>query len=101
MNPGVIRLRGYPIQDLIGNVGFPQVVWLMLRGELPSKAQAELLEAALVASVDHGPQSPAVAIARMAMTAGNQLNHAMGSAINVLGDTHGGAGEQCMSLFAT
>jgi citrate synthase len=100
MSPGVIRLRGYAIQDLIGKVSYPEMVWLMLRGDLPTRKQARLLEAALVASVDHGPQSPAIAISRMAITSGNDINHAMGSAINVLGDTHGGAGQQCMELFA-
>jgi citrate synthase len=69
MRPGEIRLRGYAIEDLIGRVSFAQTVWLMLRGELPSAAQACLLEAALVAAVDHGPQAPSIAIARMAITA--------------------------------
>jgi citrate synthase len=32
MRPGVIRLRGYEIQDLIGRVSFPAMIWLMLRG---------------------------------------------------------------------
>lgn len=99
MHPGVIRLRGYAIEELIGRTSFADMVWLMLKGELPSPAAAALLEAALVASVDHGPQSPAIAIARMAVTSGNALNNAMGSAVNVLGDVHGGAGEQCMELF--
>lgn len=99
MSPGVIRMRGYPIEQLIGQVTYPQMVWLMVRGELPTSAQARLLEATLVASVDHGPQSPAIAIARMAITAGNNINNAMGSAVNVLGDIHGGAGEQCMALM--
>ncbi|RWF62785.1 citrate/2-methylcitrate synthase, partial [Mesorhizobium sp.] len=43
MSPGVIRLRGYEIQDLIGRVSFPAMIWLMLRGELPSEDQAALL----------------------------------------------------------
>ena len=56
MRPGVIRYRGYAIEDLIGRVGFAEMVWLLTRGELPTSGQAELLEAALVAAVDHGPQ---------------------------------------------
>jgi len=100
MHPGVIRFRGYAIEDLIGNVGYVQMVWLMLRGELPSPAQAALLEAALVAAVDHGPHAPSIAVARMAVTAGLPLNGAMASAINTLDDVHGGAGEQAMTLYA-
>jgi citrate synthase len=99
MRPGMIRLRGYPIEDLIGRVSFPAMIWLMLRGELPSEAQAALLGAALVAAVDHGPQAPSIAIARMAATCGVGINGAMASAVNVLGDVHGGAGEQAVAFF--
>ena len=44
IHPGKIAIRGYPIQQLIGNVRFPDMIWLMLRGELPSRGQSELLE---------------------------------------------------------
>jgi len=100
MKPGVIRFRGYEIQDLIGQVSFPAMIWLMLRGNLPSAAQGDLLGAALVAAVDHGPQAPSIAIARMAATCGVGINSAMASAINALGDVHGGAGQQAMEIYA-
>jgi citrate synthase len=99
MSPGVIRYRGYPIEQLIGNVGFAQMIWLMLRGELPTPEQGALLEAALMAAVDHGPQAPSIAVARMAATCGVGLNNAIGSAVNLLGDVHGGAGEQAVALY--
>ena len=59
----------------------------------------ELLDAALMAAVDHGPQAPSIAIARMAATCGVGLNNAMASAVNVLGDVHGGAGEQAVEIY--
>lgn len=100
MSPGVIRYRGYPIEELIAQrVSLAQMIWLMTRGELPSKAQGALLEAALMSAVDHGPQAPSIAIARMAATCGVGLNSAMASAVNVLGDVHGGAGEQAVELY--
>ena len=99
MSPGVIRYRGYPIEQLIGRVSLPHMIWLMTRGELPSDGQAFLLDAALMAAVDHGPQAPSIAIARMASTCGVGLNNAMASAVNVLGDVHGGAGEQAVELY--
>jgi citrate synthase len=99
IHPGTIALRGYPIEELIGNVGFPDMVYLLLRGELPARAQAALLEAAMVASVDHGPHAPAIAISRMAVTCGLPVNGAMASAINALDDIHGGPGQQCMELY--
>jgi citrate synthase len=100
IEPGKIRLRGYPIEELIGRVSFPATIWLMLRGELPSREQSALLEAMLVSAVDHGPQAPAIAVARMAATCGVGINSAMASGINMLGDVHGGAGEQCMELLS-
>lgn len=99
VRPGKIALRGYPIQELIGHVTFPQVVWLMLRGELPDPPLARLLEAALVASVDHGPQAPSISIARSAVTCGLPLNGALASAVNTLDDVHGGAGEQALAMY--
>ena len=99
IHPGKIAMRGYPIEELIGNVSFPDMVYLLLRGELPERAQAELLEAAMVASVDHGPHAPSIAISRMAVTCGLPVNGAMASAINVLDDIHGGPGQECMILY--
>ena len=42
IEPGRIHVRGYPIQELIGQIGFAEMIWLMLRGELPAKRQAAL-----------------------------------------------------------
>lgn len=97
--PGRIAYRGYPIEELIGRISFPAMIWLMLRGDLPTPAQERLLQAALVASVDHGPHAPSIAIAQMAISCGLPLNGAMASAINTLDDVHGGAGEQAVELY--
>lgn len=99
IHPGKIAIRGYPIEELVGRVRFPEMIWLMLRGELPTPGQADLLEAAMVPGVDHGPHAPSIAISRMAVTCGLPVNGAMASAINVLDDVHGGAGQQCMELY--
>ena len=98
MRPGVIRYRGYAI-------GCNWAGWLRRNGlvadarRIADFRSGRLLEAALVAAVDHGPQAPSIAIARMAITCGVGINNAMASAINVLGDVHGGAGEQCVQLL--
>ncbi len=99
MEPGRIAIRGNPIENLIGTLSFPQMIWLMVRGELPFEGAANLFEAALVAAVDHGPQAPSIATARMAVTCGAALNQAMASAVNLLDDVHGGAGEQAVELY--
>lgn len=100
MEPGRISLHGYAIGDLIANVGLVDAIWLMTRGDVPTKAQSRLLEQALVASMDHGPQAPSIAVSRMAVTCGLGLNGAIASAVNLLDDVHGGAGEQAVELFS-
>jgi citrate synthase len=99
MEPGVVELRGRPVQELIGSTSLASMIWLMLRGDLPEPRQAALLEAALVAGVDHGPHAPSIAAARMAATCGIGLNNAVATGVNLLGDSHGGAGQQCVEVL--
>ncbi|MBS4020794.1 MAG: citryl-CoA lyase [Dethiobacter sp.] len=99
VRPDSIEFRGYKIQDLIGSVTYPEMLLLLLKGELPGKYQARLLEGVLVAGCDHGPNAPSVAAARMAATCGISFNSCIATGINVLGDIHGGAGEQSMEIF--
>ncbi len=99
IEPGIIRLRGYQVQDLIDRVSFVETIWMMVRGKLPSHDQASLLQKALVAAVDHGPQAPSIAAARMAATCGVGLQGAMSTGVGMLGDVHGGAGQQCMQVL--
>ncbi|WP_405058917.1 citryl-CoA lyase [Kribbella sp. NBC_01505] len=99
IGPGSIRFHGYAIEELIDAVSFPQMIWLMVRGDLPTPGQARLLERTLVAAVDHGPQAPSIAAARMAVSCGLPLNNAIATGVNLLGDIHGGAGQQCLELL--
>lgn len=99
MRPGQIRFRGRPVESLIGELTFPEMIALMVLGRELSEGEARLLDAALVAAVDHGPQAPSIAAARMAVSCGVGLNNAMASAVNMLGDVHGGAGEQAVELY--
>jgi citrate synthase len=99
MAPGVIELRGHPVQELIGSTSLTSMIWLLIRGSLPTPGEAALLEAALVSSVDHGPQAPSIAAARMAATCGVGLNTVIATGAGMLGDSHGGAGEQAVELY--
>lgn len=99
VKPNAIRLRGYAVEELIGRIGFIDMLWLLVRGDLPTSAESRLLEAAMLGGVDHGPHAPSIAIARMAVTCGVDMNVAVAGGVGVLGDIHGGAIEQSMELF--
>lgn len=100
IEPGLIELRGRPVQDLIGSASLVSMIWMLIRGSMPTPGEESLLEAALVSSVDHGPHAPSIAAARMAATCGVGLNTALATGVGMLGDSHGGAGEQVGELLA-
>ncbi len=99
IEPGRIRIRGYDIVELMGKKSFAEIVYLVLKGELPSKAEASMIDAILVSSVDHGVTPPSSLAARTVMSGGNPLNAAVAGGILTIGDTHGGAIEQCARIL--
>ncbi len=100
IQPGQIVIRGERIEHLIESSSYASVLALTVGNLRLSPGQARLLEAALVAGIDHGVRAPSIAAARMAATCGVPLNCAIATGINLLGDDHGGAGEQCMELLS-
>jgi citrate synthase len=94
-----ITIRGYPIEELIGELSYSQMLYLLLCGNVISQRKANLLESVLVAGADHGPRAPSIAAARMAATCGVSFNSCVATGINLLGDIHGGAVENAMKLF--
>ena len=81
-----ILVRGYPLEELIRNLSFPEVVFLTIRGELPTKEQARVLDAALCAIVDHGFFAPTIVAARVVASANPQsIVPAMASGILTVG----------------
>ena len=68
--PGKILIRGYPLEELIGNISYGEMVYLGLKGELPSENKARMLDALFMAISDHGLVSAATPPARI-VCAGN------------------------------
>jgi len=94
-----LMMRGYRVEELIGNIRYSDLVYLLIMGELPSRLKGKLLEATLVAGADHGVPAPSVAVSRIAATCGIPLNCCVATGINLLGDIHGGAAEQLMKIL--
>jgi len=99
IGPGKIRVRGYDIVDMMEKLSFAQAVYLVLRGELPDKKQARMMEAILVSSIDHGASPPSVLGTRTVMSGGNSLNASVAGGVLVIGDSHGGAIEQSARIM--
>jgi len=99
IGPGKIRVRGYDIAEIMEKLTFAETVFLILKGELPSKAEAEMMRAILVSSVDHGASPPSVLGTRTVVSGGNPLNAAIAGGVLVIGDTHGGAIENAARIM--
>jgi citrate synthase len=95
-----ITVRGYDLAELIGTVPFPSVVHLLYTGELPDEAAARLIDAVMVASIDHGAGPPSVLAARTAISGGATLPAAAAAGLLTFGDYHGAAVEAAMAAIS-
>jgi citrate synthase len=94
-----LRIRGLEITQAMENLSFGATVFLLWVGRLPSEGEARIMDAILVSSVDHGVTPPSALATRVVRSGGNPLNAAVAAGILAIGDSHGGAIEQCARLF--
>ena len=99
IEPNRILVRGYPLDRLMGRVSFAQTIYLILKGDLPSREVAEIVEAILVSSIDHGTTPPSCLAARNVATGGAPLNAAVAAGILAISRSHGGAIEACLETI--
>ena len=83
VKPNEIRIRGYPLDGLMGNFHYAEIVALTLKGELPGKAEAIVTDAILSSVISHGFINSSEAIARY-VAAGNP-NPVAACAAGILG----------------
>lgn len=100
IKPNHVAVRGYDIADLMGRISFGQAVHLILRGELPTPEVGRLMDALLVASIDHGATPPSALAARTVASTGASLSAAVASGIMSINVHHGGAIENCARVLA-
>jgi len=97
--PDRILVRGYNLVDLAARRSFGDVVYLLLRGELPAGREGELVEAMLSVMVEHSINAPSTFAARTAANAGTPLQGAVAAGVLTIGENHGGAGEECARIL--
>ena len=99
IGPNRILVRGYPLDEMMGRLGFAEAVYLMLMGELPSPSIGRMLNAVLVSSIDHGVAPPSTLAARNVATSGAPLKDCVAAGILAFGPHHGGDIESCMRFL--
>lgn len=96
---GETVIRGYKLTDLISKLNFTQALFLVLKGELPTQVEEKMVNALLVASIDHGLGAPSTTAARISASVGNPLHVALAAGILATGDLHGGAVQKAAKIF--
>ena len=94
-----VLVRGEKLSELIGHVGFSEMMFLLLQGRRPTPAQARVLDALLVAGMEHGIAPPSM-VARLFASYGTNIQSAVGAGILSFGDRMGGLGEQLAKLLS-
>ena len=94
-----ILIRGYPVDEMMGRLTFPEAVYLLLMGELPTPAIGRMFAAILVSSLDHGVTPPSTLAARNVATSGAPLKDCVAAGILAFGPHHGGDIESCMRFL--
>lgn len=87
------RCHGYDLAELAKKRNFVDVLYLLFRGELPTTAQAQMLETLMIYLINPGPRHPATRAAMNAGVGKTNSVHILPIALSVLGGTHLGGEE--------
>ncbi len=85
-----IVIRGYDLNELIGNLTFTEMAYLVWRGELPPESHVKMLDALLVSMAEHA-FSPSSAACRFVASGGVPLHVGVAGGMLAIGALHGTA----------
>lgn len=92
--PDRIWVQGRDLcSELLGKIGFAEMTWLELTGDLPTSAQTRLLEAMLLTLVEHGATPMAIATRLTYLGAPEALQGAVAAGLLGMGTTFAGTAE--------
>jgi citrate synthase len=94
-----IVTRGYNQRDLIEKIRYSDMVFLILKGRLPSIDEGRIFNQVLVSFCDHGVTPPSTQTARLVASSGSPMNSAVAGALLSFGHKHAGAIEKTMELY--
>lgn len=93
-----VVVRGLPLDEAVGHTHFGAMLLLLWRGSPASEEEASLIEACLVASIDHGPTSPSGLIARTASSTRQRPVISVAAGLLSFTEFHGAGVGPCMEI---
>src|SRR5689334_10843 len=80
VNEDKVYIRGYDLEDLIGQLPFTSAIYLLIRGRLPGPAEVRVLDAVLSAVLDYSLEKPGTVAARYAVSANPSMSAGLAAA---------------------
>ena len=99
VEPNKLTTRGYDQQDLIEKIRYGDMIYLLLKGRLPSIKESKMFNHVLVSFCDHGVTPPSTQTGRIIASSGSPMNAAVAGALLSFGHKHAGAIEKTMELY--
>jgi len=99
IEPNNIVTRGYPQEDLIGNISYSEMAYLLIKGKMPSGNDSKMFESVLVSFCDHGVTPPSTQVSRLMASTGSSMNSCVSGGLLSFGKYHAGALERSMKLL--
>ena len=84
-----VKIHDNKLVDLIRNLNFTQAVYYTWTGRYPSEKEEAMLNACLLAFIDHGPEALIAKTARLAVSGGAEMHAAIAAGILAAGKHHG------------
>ena len=92
-------IRGYSLEELVGKVSYAEIVYLLLRGKLPTAEEGKMVDSILVSVAEHSLGTPSITSARIAASGSGSFVQGLAAGILSMGEHHGGAGEGCARVL--
>ncbi len=99
-NATSIVVRGEDLCELIGKLSFTEMLWLQILGVRPSAAQVAVVDACLVALIEHGLTPSAIAARLVYSSAPEAMQGAVAAGLLGVGGQFVGTAEGCARLLA-
>jgi citrate synthase len=81
-----VFVRGYSLGALIGRIPFSAATYLLVRGRIPSRGEAEMVDAMLCSILDYSLYKPGTVAARYCVSGNPQMVPGMATAVLSVGE---------------
>ena len=81
-----VYIRGYALQSLIGKLPFSAVVALLIRGKMPTPAEARMMDVILCSILDYSLQKSGTVAARCVVSVNPQMSAGLAAAVLAAGE---------------